>query len=182
MVGRDQERPFSQYDFFLRMRHTRLQRCPRSGTHKHCEVCCFDPDSRDAGRQSPDWGFGARQRITEPLFGMGIFTQEGLAAKSSRKLIRLSLLPQRYDDLHSFERPVTNLIGRIRELSRSSDVEDLQPLFFILTLDMTTALLFGKSVQALGDDPDARVFTEAFDTAQDCIVQLRSSFLLDVGE
>ena len=53
----------------------------------------------------------------------------------------------------------------------SNGVVDLQPLFFNLTLDTATALLFGKSVYSLkaNADQDAgnRVFAESFNIAQE---------------
>lgn len=53
----------------------------------------------------------------------------------------------------------------------STGVVDLQPLFFNLTLDTATALLFGKSVYSLraGADQDScnKVFTESFNIAQE---------------
>ena len=53
----------------------------------------------------------------------------------------------------------------------SNGVIDLQPLFFNLTLDTTTALLFGKSDYSLKADVDQdsnnRLFAESFNIAQE---------------
>jgi cytochrome P450 len=53
----------------------------------------------------------------------------------------------------------------------SDGVVDLQPLFFNLTLDTATALLFGRSVYSLkagiDQDADNRLFAESFNIAQE---------------
>lgn len=53
----------------------------------------------------------------------------------------------------------------------SSGIVDLQPLFFNLTLDTATALLFGKSVYSLKADTDQdannKLFAESFNVAQE---------------
>lgn len=73
----------------------------------------------------------------------------------------------RYQNLDLFREHVDNLIAR---LPIKGDV-DLQPLFFSLTLDTTTALLFGKSVFSLRADVDQahenKVFAESFNIAQE---------------
>ncbi|KAK9855658.1 hypothetical protein MYU51_002293 [Penicillium brevicompactum] len=50
---------------------------------------------------------------------------------------------------------------------------DLQPLFFNLTLDTTTELLFGKSVNSLKEADESRgaKFANAFDVAQNYVIQ-----------
>ena len=62
---------------------------------------------------------------------------------------------------------VDNLIARVP----LNAVVDLQPLFFDLTLDITTSLLFGKSVYSLkadiNQDSDNKLFTESFNIAQE---------------
>lgn len=51
------------------------------------------------------------------------------------------------------------------------EVVDIQPLFFNLTLDTATALLFGKSVYSLRADLDQKkenqIFAESFNIAQE---------------
>ena len=67
----------------------------------------------------------------------------------------------------AFGEHVDNLIARIP----SEGVVDLQPLFFALTLDTTTALLLGDSVYSLRADRDQagrnREFAESFNIAQE---------------
>ncbi|KAJ3579480.1 hypothetical protein NPX13_g1088 [Xylaria arbuscula] len=112
-----------------------------------------------------DWSFGPRRDITFPMFGDGIFTQEGDAWKRSREMLRPQLVYRQYEDLHVFQQPVEDLL---QVLSKCGGAVDLQPLFFRLTLDMTTAFLFGKSINSLltPDNSQEQTFAQAFDTAQ----------------
>jgi len=108
---------------------------------------------------------GARRPITFPMFGDGIFTQEGAPWKHSRELLRPQFVHKQYEDLEIFREPVETLIDI---LSTADGVVDLQPLFFRLTLDVTTAFLFGESVQSLKapESTGEQTFAEAFNTAQ----------------
>ncbi|KAI0400446.1 cytochrome P450 alkane hydroxylase [Xylaria palmicola] len=112
-----------------------------------------------------DWSFGPRRDITFPMFGDGIFTQEGDAWKHSREILRPQLAYREYEDLELFREPVEDLL---QILPKTGGVVDLQPLFFRLTLDVTTAFLFGKSIHSLLTPKDSKeqTFAQAFDTAQ----------------
>ena len=72
-----------------------------------------------------------------------------------------------YQNLDHFREHVDNLIGC---LPASKGTVDLQPFFFKLTLDTTTALLLGRSVHSLKTEVTAdlgiRSFAKGFDTAQ----------------
>ncbi|KAH4212502.1 hypothetical protein HBI26_064000 [Parastagonospora nodorum] len=108
---------------------------------------------------------GPRRAITSPMFGDGIFTQEGSKWKHSRDMLRPQLQYKQYENLEVFRSAVDDLIQRMQD---SDGVIDLQPLFFRLTLDTTTAFLFGESVRSL-ITPEAageRTFASAFNTAQ----------------
>ncbi|KAK2748456.1 hypothetical protein FQN55_004396 [Onygenales sp. PD_40] len=114
-----------------------------------------------------DYGFGARPDIFAPLLGNGIFTQEGPAWKHSRELLRKQFSRVQNRNLNHFHEHVDNLVACLP----ASGVIDLQPLFFNLTLDTTTALLFGKSVYSLradtDQDADNKLFAESFNIAQE---------------
>jgi cytochrome P450 len=73
-----------------------------------------------------------------------------------------------YQNLTHFSEHVDNLLDR---LPLEEAVVDLQPLFFALTLDTTTALLFGQSVYSLRTDSkynaENREFSESFTIAQE---------------
>ncbi|KAF2177492.1 cytochrome P450 [Zopfia rhizophila CBS 207.26] len=114
-----------------------------------------------------DYGFGARPAVFAPLLGNGIFTQEGEAWKHSRELLRKQFVRAQYQNLDHFREHVDNLITC---MAADGDV-DLQPLFFSLTLDTATALLFGRSVYSLraniDQDAENREFAESFNIAQE---------------
>jgi cytochrome P450 len=104
------------------------------------------------------------------MFGDGIFTQEGAAWKHSRDMLRPQLQHKQYENLEAFQQAVDDLIGVIEKNDR---VIDLQPLFFRLTLDTTTAFLFGESVRSLVT-PEAvgeSTFASAFNTAQQWVTK-----------
>ncbi|KAL4755728.1 cytochrome P450 [Aspergillus foveolatus] len=114
-----------------------------------------------------DYGFGARREIFAPLLGNGIFTQEGPSWKHSRELLRKQFSRVQNRSLTHFHEHVDNLVACLP----AGRVIDLQPLFFNLTLDTTTALLFGKSVYSLradtDQDTDNKLFAESFNIAQE---------------
>ncbi|KAF4248003.1 hypothetical protein CNMCM8980_006467 [Aspergillus fumigatiaffinis] len=87
-----------------------------------------------------DYGFGARAAIFAPLLGNGIFTQEGAAWRHSRDLLRKRFSRVQNRNLEHFHEHVDNMVARLP----LDGVVDLQPLFN-LTLDIATALLFGRS-------------------------------------
>jgi cytochrome P450 len=108
-----------------------------------------------------------RPDIFAPLLGEGIFTQEGSAWKHSRELLRKQFVRAQYQNLHQFQEHVDNLLSHIP----ASGIVDLQPLFFRLTLDTTTALLMGRSVYSLRTDIDQdeenKAFSDSFNLAQE---------------
>lgn len=85
--------------------------------------------------------------------------------KHSREMLRPQLVYRQYEDLELFREPVEDLL---QVLPSAGGVVDLQPLFFRLTLDVTTAFLFGKSVHSLltPEGSQEQTFAQAFDTAQ----------------
>ncbi|KAL8669552.1 MAG: hypothetical protein Q9168_005860 [Polycauliona sp. 1 TL-2023] len=112
---------------------------------------------------------GPRRKVMFPLFGDGIFTQEGDAWKHSRELLRPQFVHKQYEDLELFQEVVDDLMSVLP----MKGVVDLQPLFFRLTLDTTTAFLFGDSVHSLQASNTAgeSTFASAFNTAQDMIAK-----------
>jgi cytochrome P450 len=75
---------------------------------------------------------GPRRDITFPMFGDGIFAQEGAAWKHSRELLRPPLQHKHYQNLDVFKQGVDDLIDILYSQS------DLQPLFFRLVLNVKT--------------------------------------------
>jgi len=117
-----------------------------------------------------DFGMGPRRRIMFPLLGDGIFTQDGPDWKHSRELLRPQFSYKQYQDLEVLHEHVDNLLENI---PATGGIVDLQPLFFRLTLDTTTALLFGESVYSLSrtSGTDDSTFAGAFNTAQEYIAK-----------
>lgn len=117
-----------------------------------------------------DFGLGPRRAILYPVFGDGVFTQEGADWKHSRDMLRPQLQHKHYDDLEIFQDAANDLIQLIRESDR---IVDLQPLFFRLTLDTTTAFLFGESTRSLlsPEIVGERNFANAFNSAQRWVVE-----------
>ncbi|KAH9204657.1 cytochrome P450 alkane hydroxylase [Leptodontidium sp. 2 PMI_412] len=117
-----------------------------------------------------DFAMGPRREIIFPMFGDGIFNQDGDAWKQSRELLRPQFHVKEYSDLNMFKDATDNLLNAIL---REGGVIDLQPLFFRLTLDVTTKFLFGESIESLkvpestGED----TFAEVFNVAQEYVAK-----------
>ncbi|KAN0081841.1 Cytochrome P450 [Elaphomyces granulatus] len=111
-----------------------------------------------------DWDNGLRRAIAFPMFGDGIFTQDGDSWKHSREILKPQFVYGEYENLDVFKEPIDDLL---QTLSKRGNV-DLQPLFFRFTLDVTTAFLFGESIYSLRSPVSAgeHTFASAFNTAQ----------------
>jgi cytochrome P450 len=70
-----------------------------------------------------------------------------------------------YQDLSAFKEHVDNLVNALNS-SASTGAVDMQPYFFRYTLDTTTALIFGQSVNSLVDE-GLDAFSEDFSEAAD---------------
>jgi cytochrome P450 len=113
---------------------------------------------------------GSRREITYPMFGDGIFNQDGDTWKHSRELLRPHFHVKKYSNLEIFKEAADNLLDILAE----GGVLDLQPLFFRITLDITTSFLFGESIDSLRvakSTTGMQTFAEAFNTAQDYIAK-----------
>lgn len=116
-----------------------------------------------------DWSLGLRDQVMDPLFGSGIFTQNGDLWKASRALLRPQFTYSQYENCEVFRGATDSLLENLAH----QDVVDLQPHAFALTLDVTTAFLFGDSVGSLTKTAgkDAADFAAAFNTAQDFVAK-----------
>lgn len=115
-----------------------------------------------------EWSLGPRRKVMFPLFGDGIFTQEGRDWKHSRDLLRPQFTHRQYENLEVFRQSMEDLL----KVLPSEGVIDLQPYFFRITLDVTTAFLFGESVGSLRDSAKSESsFARAFNTAQDFLAK-----------
>lgn len=116
--------------------------------------------------QSQDFDLGLRTKHFDPLMGSGIFTQNGAAWKHSRELLRPQFASNRYQNFEEVKNCVESLIDQIP----AGSVVDLQPLFFRLTFDTTTFLLFGETLSSLKSNEVAgqeSEFAAAFNLGQD---------------
>jgi cytochrome P450 len=98
--------------------------------------------------------------------GSGIFTQDGAAWKHSRDLLRPQFASNRHQNFAEIKTCVESLLNQIPE----DGVIDLQPLFFRLTFDTTTFLLFGETMSSLKSSSIAgqeSEFADAFNRGQD---------------
>ena len=114
-----------------------------------------------------DFTLGAREQNFGPLLGHGIFTQNGAEWKQSRDLLRPIFNHQRTEYFSYIKKAVNDLLVRAAEPNKE-DFVDLQPLFFLLTLDVTTAAVLGTSTNSLQDQGGklGLAFADAFDTGQ----------------
>ncbi|KAL1304470.1 hypothetical protein AAFC00_003462 [Neodothiora populina] len=131
-----------------------------------------DPENIEAilSTQFKDFGLGSRRPTFFPLLGDGIFTQDGLAWKHSRDMLRPQFMSNRAKTVDQLHQHLDNLMTAI---PNDSPV-DLQQIFFRYTLDTTTSFLFGRSLDTLAsEDADDQVspFAEAFTVAQDFLAQ-----------
>ena len=106
-----------------------------------------------------------RYRAFSPLLGNGIFTADGEAWRHSRDMLRPNFTRMQLDDSLAdledhFQRLRTHLPADDRTV-------DLQPLFFKLSMDVSTQFLFGLSSDSLLDKPSTNLdgFSNAFEEA-----------------
>jgi cytochrome P450 len=114
-----------------------------------------------------EFGLGAREQNFRPLLGHGIFTQNGPAWRQSRDLLRPQFMRTRSEYFSEVKTIIEKLVTLLED-SASRGPVDLQPLFFSLALDVTTAVFFGKSVDSMakqGTGVDSE-FGIAFNDAQ----------------
>lgn len=98
-----------------------------------------------------DFGLGSRRMGLMPLLGEGIFTQDGLAWRHSRELLRRQFSRIRDAELTAFEEHSRVLLDSLERDARAntSGMVDMQPHFFEYTLGTTTHLLFGEPHSSL---------------------------------
>ncbi|KAG5354879.1 Cytochrome P450 52A12 [Yarrowia sp. B02] len=102
--------------------------------------------------QFADFDLGkTRHALLFTLMGDGIFTLDGQAWAHSRALLRPQFSKERVSHLSSLERSLQQLMAIVRAKVALHGEVDLQELFFMLTMDTATDLLYGESVNSLGD-------------------------------
>ncbi|TVY59044.1 Cytochrome P450 monooxygenase fsdH [Lachnellula suecica] len=109
-----------------------------------------------------DYEYAPRRKAAfYPIFGHGIFANDGADWEASRALLRPSFTRDLVGDLDVFEVHISNLIAKI---PKDGSTVDLQTLFFHLTMDSATDFLFGDSTNVLGsgDSAAGERFADAF--------------------
>lgn len=104
-----------------------------------------DPENIDTilSTKFDDYCLGSRPLGTYPLFGEGIFSQDGPAWKRSRELIRRQFVRVARQIPQAFTESVEELVSGIKEAEVDGRV-DLKPFMYEFTLSTTTKLLFGE--------------------------------------
>ncbi|KAF2848360.1 cytochrome P450 [Plenodomus tracheiphilus IPT5] len=116
--------------------------------------------------QFEDFSLGLRPKHFAPLMGSGILTQDGAAWKHSRVLLHPQFSSNHFQNFEAFKKCVESFISFIP----ADGVVDLQPLFFRLTFDTTTFLLFGENMSSLhstGIAGQGSEIADAFNLSQD---------------
>ncbi|KAF2738015.1 cytochrome P450 52A12 [Polyplosphaeria fusca] len=147
------------------------------------EIFTIDPKNVQAvlATQFKDFGLGhVRNNNFYPLLGYGIFSSDGKLWEHSRALLRPQFAREQVSDLDLEERHVQDMM-RLFDVGKDgwTNVIDIQPLFFRLTIDSATEFLFGESVDSqlsmgIPDyrssrapmEVDEKAFAFAFDKAQ----------------
>jgi cytochrome P450 len=100
--------------------------------------------------QFSDFELGQQRRGSfNPIFGHGIFTNDGKAWEHSRAMLRPQFARDQVADLEAEEHHFQDLTQHLPvDSSGWTNTVDLSPLFFRLTLDSATEFLFGESVKS----------------------------------
>ncbi|KAB8211981.1 cytochrome P450 [Aspergillus parasiticus] len=123
--------------------------------------------------QFNDFSLGTRHKQFYPLLGDGIFTLDGAGWSHARGLLRPQFVRDQVADLDLLDDHVTRLIELI---PKDGSAFDIQPLFYLLTMDSATHFLFGESVGSMASQgsrllahssvKNSEGFAEAFNTSQ----------------
>jgi cytochrome P450 len=154
----------------------------------------IDPENIKAilATQFKDFDLGLRYEQFQPLMGDGVFTLSGDGWFHSRALLRPHFATEEANRLQIIEKHCQSLFDVFLEKSANGATFDLQDVFFKLTLDTATEMLFGESTECLsmkvqhhGDEyPSAEEFADAFNTAQKWLLYrtmaLRLYFLINL--
>lgn len=93
-----------------------------------------------------DFTFAERSSHIIPVFGSGIFTQDGLAWKHSRAMLRPQFSKEQVSRL---EHVLAHVGQLVESIDQQHGLVNLVPLFHMLTMDTATEFLFGESVDSL---------------------------------
>ncbi|KAF2994619.1 hypothetical protein E8E13_003372 [Curvularia kusanoi] len=121
-----------------------------------------------------------------PLLGHGIFSADGKQWERARAILRPQFSRNQISDLDLEERHVQNLLRALPlQNGVQSDVIDLQPLFYRLSMDSASEFLFGQStntqlsVLSEGDSHKNVEDTEFVETFEACQRRIMMAMLLN---
>jgi cytochrome P450 len=121
-----------------------------------------DPDNTKAvlATDFDAWSLG-QERIKQlsDILGHGIFSTEGAAWKVSRNMLRPCFERSQVADVSMLEKHTSRFINI---LPRDGTTVDLQPLFYDLSLDISSEFLFDQSTDALLDQRREDMATREF--------------------
>ncbi|KAK8093931.1 hypothetical protein PG997_000616 [Apiospora hydei] len=98
----------------------------------------------------------------KPLMGHGIFTSDGAKWEQARALVRPNFVRDQVADLESFEVHFQNMLAKLPK--DGTTPVNLKELFQCMTLDSTSEMLFGESLNTL-TNTDSQVASAQFAAA-----------------
>ncbi|KAJ8108902.1 hypothetical protein OPT61_g7846 [Boeremia exigua] len=133
--------------------------------------------------QFKDFGLGwLRNASFGQLLGNGIFSSDGEQWQHSRNMLRPQFVREQVADLELEEEHIKSFMRALPIKEDGwTDVIDIQPLFFRLTIDSATEFLFGESVHSQianlpensstrsSKGPGEKDFAVSFDAAQSAL-------------
>lgn len=111
-------------------------------------ITTTDPDNIKAmlSTQFKDFILGKRLQQFFPLAGASVFTLDGPGWSHARALLRPQFTRDQITDLSMVDEHVTNLVNLF---PKDGSAFDLQPLFYMFTLDASTHFLLGESINCM---------------------------------
>lgn len=115
-----------------------------------------------------EWALpGMRKAAFAPVIGDGIFTLDDAGWKHSREMLKPNFARHQVGNLDMLESHTSKLVQAAEQAMATSGSVDLGALFFRLTTDSATELLFGQATHFLENPKDE--FAEAFDSSLDFV-------------
>ncbi|KAJ9657674.1 hypothetical protein H2201_008080 [Coniosporium apollinis] len=137
----------------------------------HPMIQSIEPENVKAvfATKEKDWRLGEYRTVSfRDLLGVGIFTLDRPGWQESRAWLRPAFEKKRTADIELYERHIGHLFQQLPHDGKT--VVDLQELFLKYTMDSSTEILFGKSVDSLlpgaNMDPTASGFAAAYESAK----------------
>ncbi|KAK3330654.1 cytochrome P450 [Apodospora peruviana] len=122
--------------------------------------------------KSKDWHVGtSRKEAMQPIVGQNIVITEGKDWHNTRAAMRPAFGKRQFGDLSELEGHVDRLMEHLPTDGRT--VVDLKPLFYMLSMDVSTEFLFGVSTNNLSAayDAEGAAFADALDLIQSSMVK-----------